>query len=516
MKTTLSFLFLLLSFYSFSQSVYIDSTYVQDGINKLEILNGGDDQCLLSAIQPDNKVLLCGLSYDNSVVTTFAFVSRYLENGDLDSSFNATGINILNSLNDCTPFSMVLQNDGKIVLGGEQFYQGKYHGIVIRFTEDGTIDSTFNNIGYSRISYSSDYYFGRTVTMQNDKIILAGYIEKSSTDSDFFATRFLSNGKIDSTFSINGLFQKDFGGTDICRGVTVQVDNKIILSGYEESSLTPNFIRLLENGSDDIAFNTNWQANSKYSYSIPYQSIILEDNKILSLGYAFTLSGKVNLYAMRLLETGEKDLSFADDGEILFNIPGEDTYGIYGVQRENGGLVIVGNSGNINTFVMGLFALGLNEDGSIDSTFQDNGIFQNFVSNDFDLLNAVHIGQDNTIIATGYYNFYDIAEIIYKPIIVQFKIEEIIDDINTLSESISLSVYPNPLNSDNLRFENFSEFDLSIQIYNSIGKLVHKNIHVNKNTTENIRLEFLTKGTYFLKAYSETTKASRTISFVKK
>lgn len=513
MKNIITSLFVAISFLSFSQSVQVDSSYAINGINKLEIVTGGDDQALLSAVQTDGKTLLCGPSYNPTANNTYPFVSRYLQDGSLDTTFNSTGITILSSLPTCAPYSMIIQNDGKIIIAGQEYSQGKLHGIVIRFTTDGQLDTSFNNTGYSRTDNSSHDYFGRSVTLQNNKIILAGYIEKSTNNSDFFATRFLNSGAIDSTFGTHGSIEKDFGGIDVCRGVTAQDDHKIILTGFDQTNSAPCVTRLTENGTEDNSFNSNWASSTKYPYSFPYQSIVLHNDKIINLGFAWdSVTAKITVYAIRLMADGTKDISFGNNGEFMFNLPGEDTYGIYGVERISGDLVIVGNSGTISTSQMSLFAIGLKFNGTIDTSFQDHGIFTQPLSNNYDLLNAVHLGEDNTILATGYYN---VASYTHKPVIVQFKIDDHINSITPLNESVTFSIYPNPLSSDLLQFENTSPSELSVEIYNVTGELMYQNLTVAKEALGNLNLEKLQSGMYFLKAYSATTQEFKTIPFVK-
>jgi uncharacterized delta-60 repeat protein len=513
MKITTTFLSLFAIFISFGQTVSIDSSYVVNGINKLEIAAGSDDQSLLSAVQPDNKVLICGATYSQSLNNTYPFVSRYLPNGDLDSAFNSTGINIVSSLATCFPYSMVLQDDGKIVLAGQHYSQGNVRGIVIRFNENGSLDSTFNQIGYNDISYSSKDYYGRTVTIQGDKIILAGYIHKSNTNYDFFATRFLSNGIIDSTFGINGVVKKDFGGVDVCRGVTVQPDNKIILTGYEENSFSPNIIRLLENGSEDVPFSNELALNTQYVYAMPYQSLVQEDSKIINVGFSFdTLTGKINTYATRLLPTGEKDASFGVNGEFMINISGEDTYGVYSAFYGDDKLVIVGNSGDAATNKMKLFAIGLNSDGSVDSTFLNNGIYTDLISTDYELLNAVHSNDNGKIIATGY---YDEGGNWNKPVIVQFKVNELAGNVvEDFKNDIRISLGPNPLGDEYLNIVNNSEHNLTYTIYNAMGEIIMEANEIDKQTNREIKLD-LSKGIYFVKFYSSEKKVSKTISLIK-
>lgn len=508
MKITTTFLSLFAIFISFGQTVSNDSSYVVNGINKLEIAAGSDDQSLLSAVQPDNKVLICGSTYSPSLNNTYPFVSRYLPNGDLDLTFNTTGINIVNSLATCSPYSMVLQDDGKIVLAGQYYSQGNVRGIVIRFNENGSLDSTFNQTGYNAISYASKDYYGRTVTMQNDEIILAGYIQKSSTNYDFFAARFLSSGIVDSTFGTNGVVEKDFGGIDICRGVAVQDDNKIILTGYEENSFSSNVIRLLVDGSEDVSFSAQLALNSQYLYSLPYQSLIQEDAKIINVGFSFdTNTGKINAYAIRLLPTGEKDVSFANNGEFIFNIPGEDTYGIYSAFYGDK-LIIVGNSGDAATNKMKLFAVGLNSNGSIDSTFLNNGIYTESLSNDYEILNAVHTNNDGKIIATGY---FDEGGNWNKPVIVQFVADGL--SVAEFENDIQISIGPNPLTEEYLNIVNNSEYNLIYNIYNTSGEIVLENNVIDRQSSTEVELN-LSKGIYLVKFYSPEKKVSKTINLV--
>jgi uncharacterized delta-60 repeat protein len=513
MKNIITTLFVTFSLLSIGQSIQIDSSYATNGINKLEIVNGGDDQALLSAVQTDGKLLICGPSYNPSANNTYPFISRYLIDGTLDTTFNNTGKNILTALPSCMPYSMTIQSDGKIIIAGQDYFQGKLRGIVIRFHTNGQLDTTFNSTGYSRTLSSPYHHLGRSVSIQNNKIILAGYIEKSSSNNDFFATRFLNSGIVDSTFGTQGKIEKDFGGIDICRGITVQADNKIILTGFDQTNASPCIIRLLENGSEDVSFNSNWGTSIKYPYSFPYQSIVLDDEKILSLGFSWdSTTTKINLYAVRLLKDGTIDPSFATNGEFIFNLPGEDTYGIYGVQRADGNLVFVGNSGDISTQQMNVFAMGLTINGNIDLNFQDSGIFTHPLSNNYDLLNAVHLGTDSTIIATGYYN---IASYTNKPVIIQFKIDGLIDNIAYLNQPVDFSIFPNPVSSGILQFENTSKTDLRISIHNLTGRIVFSNVKVAPGNQINLNIDFLQSGMYFLKAYSETTQELKTRSFVK-
>jgi uncharacterized delta-60 repeat protein len=122
---------------------------------------------------------------------------------------------------------MLLQNDNKIdfvVTGCDQ----AYHSIV-RFNEDGTIDSTFAENGYL---YLPDSIFFGDVTIQlqpDGKILIAAGFDAGS---DIRVARFLNDGSADLIFGANGiaLVPIYLHGYSILR---LQPDGKILLATNE-------------------------------------------------------------------------------------------------------------------------------------------------------------------------------------------------------------------------------------------------------------------------------------------
>ncbi len=88
---------------------------------------------------PNGKILLGGIDLYNSGGMPRSIL-RVLPNGDIDQTFNKTGIG-LNGL----ILAIKTQTDGKILVGGYfTFYEGLAVNRVARLNSDGTLDSTFN------------------------------------------------------------------------------------------------------------------------------------------------------------------------------------------------------------------------------------------------------------------------------------------------------------------------------------------------------------------------------------
>src|ERR1019366_3080804 len=90
---------------------------------------------------PDGKIIVAGDAGALEVV-------RYNTDGTLDASFNGSGHTIINTIPGASYRSLVLQNDGKIVIGSTYFTPaGKYEFVVTRLNTDATLDATFNHNG---------------------------------------------------------------------------------------------------------------------------------------------------------------------------------------------------------------------------------------------------------------------------------------------------------------------------------------------------------------------------------
>ena len=251
-----------------------------------------------AARQSDGKVLIGGsfTSYSGSAA---ARIARLNISGTLDTSFNpgTTGANV--NVN-----AIVVQNDGKIVLGGQfTTYSGSTKNYIARANTDGTADtgSTWNTgVGFGNTVNS--------VALQTDqKIIAGGTFTTYSGSTKNYIVRLNTDGTADTGSTWNqGV---GFGAT--VNTVLVQSDGKIVVGGQFTSysgSATGNtrIIRLNADGTKDTTFNTGTGFGTQPTVMVQEP----ETGKLLLGGAFTTYSGSTANRIIRLNTNGTIDNTF--------------------------------------------------------------------------------------------------------------------------------------------------------------------------------------------------------------
>jgi uncharacterized delta-60 repeat protein len=135
----------------------VDSSFGDNGMITFDLAE--DDYRLFIEVRSDGKIN-CNSIYSDPGSSVYSLLSRLEADGSFDNSFGVNGSETI--ITNCSaPSLMLLQNNNKIdfvVTGCDQAYNS-----IVRFTEDGTIDSTFAENGYLYLPDS--IFFGKvTVT----------------------------------------------------------------------------------------------------------------------------------------------------------------------------------------------------------------------------------------------------------------------------------------------------------------------------------------------------------------
>ena len=216
----------------------LDTGFNSTGIVTTRIasgFNGGFDV----AIQPDNKIVVVGGSNNNLAVV------RYTINGTLDTSFNGTGVVTTPIGTEALGLAVALQPDGKIVVSG---YRDDDFAIV-RYNGDGSLDTSFNGVGYVITPITNNFDFGTDLAIQpNGKLVVAGTSGwiTSGDEGDITVARYNSDGSLDTTFAGAGILTNSFdSGLDWGSSVVLQPDGKIVVAGNSKTGgVDDNFIVL--------------------------------------------------------------------------------------------------------------------------------------------------------------------------------------------------------------------------------------------------------------------------------
>ncbi len=129
--------------------------------------------------------------------------------------------------------------------------------------------------------------------------------------------------------------------------------------------------------------------------------VILPDNKIVSVGFTTGALGDWDIAVFRLLQNGAVDSTFGVNGFTIFDIAGNYDYGNAIYRLDDGKLLIAGGATLPNWADIDYFVARLNEDGSLDETFGTNGITQIHTDGGEDLFYSIAVQPDGKIVLAG-------------------------------------------------------------------------------------------------------------------
>jgi len=310
----------------------LDSTFDNDGIVTTDI-DGFNDYGDAMELQSDGKIVMAGYSY-NGINTSLATI-RYKSNGSLDNTFGVNGkvkTQVGNIYLDGQ--SLCIQNDNKIIVSATTVLPGNIYDVLMtRYNTNGTHDSTFgvNGIVTTDICYTDHSY---SINLQADGKILVG---GSSTDTvtsiagrSFGLLRYNTNGTLDTTFDGDGkVISKISNQADQALGMAVQSNGKIILVGHSADGVSNFKIALAcyqTNGNLDSSFGTNGVTFTNIASEHEYgESVAIQkDGKIVITGFIKN-GGTFEIFVARYFGDIPFPLSIAEDlkreSETLFPNP---------------------------------------------------------------------------------------------------------------------------------------------------------------------------------------------------
>jgi uncharacterized delta-60 repeat protein len=233
----------------------LDTSFDIDGkaITNFGARVGSSDYAYALAIQPDSKLIVAGYTY-NGMRNNFA-LARYNSNGELDTSFGASGKVTTPVGSDSEANALILQEDGKLVAAGVS--DGDF--ALARFQANGNLDTGFGTGGKVTTSFSSygnDGSYALAIQPDN-KLVVAGY-SNISTTYKFALARYNSNGALDTNFGTNGKVTTAIGsgGEEGAQALVIQGDDKLVVAGFAYNGSNSDFaIVRYWNGTNSSGYN---------------------------------------------------------------------------------------------------------------------------------------------------------------------------------------------------------------------------------------------------------------------
>jgi uncharacterized delta-60 repeat protein len=332
--------------------------------------------------------------------------------GDLDLTFGINGSVITDlgiGYDQCS--GLVVQPDQKIVIAGRAYITDWWYPTLIRINTDGTLDSTFNGDGIASgdVQHSTTLYAeADALVMQPDgKFLYTFYLDFFGGDG-LAVTRFNSDGSIDTDFGVNGTTTViAMAYSNYSNSLLLQGDGKILVVGsgqeYENAPSAAVAVRFTADGLLDETFAddgifTFSQGNGTLGIDAKQST----DGKIVmacSTGY----SGYQDYVIIRLNDNGTFDNTFNEDGIVNFNISGLFDAPQFLTLREDGSIIVVGYSYSDDGTNIDWAMVSLTSGGELDSEFGNDGVVIAALGDGDDIAESVAIAPDGKIIVAGYY-----------------------------------------------------------------------------------------------------------------
>ncbi len=323
----------------------------------------------------DGRILVVGRCDGNVALL------RYTSDLVLDTSFSDDGKVVLDSGGNVQPYGLAVLPDGKILVSG----CSDTDVVLLRFNEDGTLDSTFAGGGkvIANIGLANGGIFSGAMTLQADgKILLSG-----QSNGDMGVVRFNADGTLDTTFGLSvntapafsesraGTITTDFGGEDTGRSVIAQPDGRILVAGYTDNGAASHDValaRYIVDGTHtilDTSFGIGGKLVTDFGGNDYGLSLVLSDGKILLTGSTTVANGTADFVLARFNSDGTLDSTFATNGKVITDFTSSDDTGNSIKVLSDGKILVAGTSGSD-------FALArYNSNGTLDTTFYGGGQF---------------------------------------------------------------------------------------------------------------------------------------------
>ena len=343
--------------------------------------SGSNDQGFSIGIQSDGKILMCGQTTASSTLASpYNFVlARYNTNGTLDTTsfggglgYVITNFSLINSQYlQSTANSLVIQPDGKIVLGGTAYNSslGANGFALARYNTNGTLDTTtFGPPANPGIVVTGPFVStynsaGFSVALQSNSYIILGGQTFDGSVYNLCILTYDTFGTLDPTFGTGGVYKLNISGLySAVTSVKVQTNDYIVfgVTVSDPTGIVPTYWllgRLDTTGTLDPLFGTGGTGTVSTTLTSPStlaaNSVAIQtDGKIVVGGtYNLNSSAAVSFALARYTTDGTLDSSFgsAGTGLILTDLiaPPAEEYG-YSLAIQTDGKILLGGYGGIN------------------------------------------------------------------------------------------------------------------------------------------------------------------------
>jgi len=229
----------------------LNESFGSDGAGYSFIFDGQFSTGYAITLQENGKIIITGFSPDpnNSLLSQFTTL-RLTSDGFLDNHTNnptdpfgpsREGFTITPTVGESSAYAVSIQTDfydidnDKIIAAGYSQDGNPDSIMIVRYTHDGILDTSFNATGIvlTEINVNNASYAEATgVINLYDKITIGGNIYFQSGRIDTVVARYNNDGSLDESFTSDGYTILDVEQGSVCNCIALQTfDQKIVMAG---------------------------------------------------------------------------------------------------------------------------------------------------------------------------------------------------------------------------------------------------------------------------------------------
>lgn len=425
-------------------------------------------------------------------------IIRFNENGTIDSSFGVNGEFQFPQQIQGGIYNIKLINNSFYFLGYSNTNTSNSNdGLLLRVSYDGILDTTFGNNGLVIYNINENEAFNSLAITSDNKIIAVG-IKKTYPWQKLFLAKFNLNGTIDTTFQNNG-YKEIYVfpmATEAIENISDIENDKFIIACTGKMNINYNYSQLaLLKLDTDGNFDPTFNSTGTYimpSYKPFYFNVKFIGNDLFVRNID-NLIYDVNYDAV-LFKINLLDLS------AQATVIDRDTFD-YFIHPDKSVSTLSMNRDQINTYPnRNLFIKKYNSDGNLDTSFCNTGIYEFNLSdiNNFqtdDLPGSIII-YDDKILVSGQSQIPQSGLFGFKSIFTRFNQITLSTASNSLENSI---VFPNPAKDFiNINLKG-TGYPAKISIYNLLGQTVFESNILDNEANYQIRTDNFESSLYTLK-----------------
>jgi uncharacterized delta-60 repeat protein len=165
------------------------------------------------ALSPDGRLMMSAV-YSESSFNDKTIVFALLPDGSIDTSFGDEGRSIVGhdgGQRGIFNRGITVDQLGRcIVVNTSNSINVSTFGVIYRLNTDGSLDTSFGDQGYTVIDEGWSLGLFKPA-LDDDRIVVSGYLRKSIFDTDLFIIRLTNTGALDNTFGQRGRGIVDVG-----------------------------------------------------------------------------------------------------------------------------------------------------------------------------------------------------------------------------------------------------------------------------------------------------------------